>query len=162
MISRTPIPVLVAITLMLLLIIPAGAASIRHIDATVAENGDTSIVADYSLNWGERAIAYPAAVPLLSGVLGKNIQVTSVSPDKAELTIKHFVKVQQKPGSATYKTPAISLADARKELDKFWFGDMITLDGASGSLTFLFPDGEIIEYQGLTAIPSFEHVVSSQ
>ncbi|MEI7856888.1 MAG: hypothetical protein WCH85_05215 [Methanomicrobiales archaeon] len=160
MISRSPITVIVALTLMLLLVLPAGAASIRHIDATVAENGDTQIVAEYSLNWAEKAIAYPAAVPLLSGVLGNNVQVHSVTPEKAELTVKHFVTVQQQPGTTTYKTPAISVADVRKKIDTFWFGNIISLDGASGSLTFRFPDGETIDYKDLTAVPSFEHVVS--
>lgn len=157
---RSGIPVIVAITLMLLLVIPAGAASIRHIDATVAENGDTMIVADYSLNWAEHAIAYPAAVPLLSGVLGKNIQVHSFTPEKTELTIRNFVDVKQEQGTSTYKTPVLSLAAARKQLNKYWFGDIISLDGASGTLTFRFPDGETIEYKDLTAVPSFEHVVS--
>ena len=88
-------PVIVAISLMLLLVIPAGAVSIRHIDITVAENGDALIAADYSLNWAEQAIVYPAAVPLLLGALGKNIQVHSFSPDKTQLTVQHLVTVSQ-------------------------------------------------------------------
>ena len=59
MMLRESMPVIVAISLMLLLVIPAGAVSIRHIDVTVAENGDALIAADYSLNWVEQAIVYP-------------------------------------------------------------------------------------------------------
>ena len=173
MILRSVMPVIVAISLMLLLVIPAGAVSIRHIDVTVAENGDALIVADYSLNWAEQAIVYPAAVPLLSGALGKNIpvnsvshnntqlniQVHSVSPDKTQLTVQRLVTVGKNPGATNYKTPAFSLADARKELDKYWFSNMITLDITSGYLTIRFPDGETIEYRDLTSVPSFEHAV---
>lgn len=161
MFYRSALPVIVAISLMLLLVLPAGAATIRHIDATVAENGDMLIVADYSLNWTEEAIVYPAALPLLAGVLGKNFQVHSVTPDKVQLTVKNLVWVRQKQGTTTYETPAISLANAQKELDRFWFGDMITLDGTSGSLTIRFPDGETVEYQDLTAVPSFKHAIAS-
>ena len=156
---RESMPVIVAISLMLLLVIPTGAVSIRHIDITVAENGDALIVADYSLNWAEQAIVYPAAVPLLSGALGKNIQVHSVSPDKTQITVQHLVTVGQNPGATNYITPAFSLAGARKELDKYWFSNMITLDGASGYLTIRFPDGKTVEYQDLTSVPSFEHAV---
>ena len=157
--SRSVRLVIVAMSLMLLLVIPAGAATIRHIDATVAENGDTLIVADYSLNWAEQAIVYPAALPLLSGALGKNIQVNSVSPDNTQLTVQHLVTVSQTPNATSYETPAFSLAGARKELDKYWFSNMITLDGASGYLTIRFPDGETVEYRDLTSVPSFEHAV---
>ena len=159
MMLRKSMPVIVAIILMLLLVIPAGAVSIRHIDITVAENGDALIAADYSLNWAEQVIVYPAAVPLLSGALGKNIQVHSVSPDKTQLTVQHLVTVGQNPGATSYITPAFSLAGARKELDKYWFGNMITLDGASGDLTIRFPDGKTVEYRDLTSVPSFEHAV---
>ncbi|MFA4824329.1 MAG: hypothetical protein WC593_04140 [Methanoregula sp.] len=159
MISCKGIPVIVAITLMLLLVIPTGAVSIRHIDVTVAENGDALIVTDYTLNWAEQAIAYPAAVPLLSGALGKNIRVHSVSPGNSQLMVQHLVKVNQNQGITTYKTPAFSLSDARKELDKYWFGDIITLDGTSGSITIRFPDGQTVEYQDLTSVPSFEHAI---
>ncbi|MCX6698725.1 MAG: hypothetical protein NTV68_02165 [Methanomicrobiales archaeon] len=58
---------IVAASLMLLLVSPVGAVSIRHIDATVAVNGDTLIVADYTLDWVEQAIVYPAALSILSG-----------------------------------------------------------------------------------------------
>lgn len=156
---RQGLPVIMAISFMLLLVIPAGAVSIRHIDITVAENGDASIVADYSLNWVEQVMVYPAAVPLLSGALGKKVQVHSISPDNTQLTILHLATVSQNPGNTRYKTPAFSLADARKELDKYWFSNMITLDDASGYLTLRFPDGETIEYQDLTSVPSFEHVI---
>ncbi|MDO8872405.1 MAG: hypothetical protein Q7V05_06710 [Methanoregula sp.] len=159
MIFRSVMPVLVAISLILLLVIPAGAVSIRHIDVTVAENGDALIAADYSLNWAEQAIAYPAAVPLLSGALGKNVRVHTVSSGNTQLTIQHLVKVGQNPGTITYKTPAFSISDARTELDKYWFGNLITLDGTSGYLTIRFPDGEIVEYRDLNAVPSFEHAV---
>lgn len=154
-------PVIIAISVMLLLIIPAGAVSIRHLDVTVADNGDALIVADYSLNWAEQAIVYPAALPLLSGALGKNIRVHSVSPDNTQLTVQHLVTVGQNPGATSYKTPAFSLADAKNQLDKYWFSDMITLDGTSGYLTIRFPDGETIEYRDLTSVPSFEHVIPS-
>ncbi|MDP3396721.1 MAG: hypothetical protein Q8S57_08680 [Methanoregula sp.] len=157
---RECMPVIVAISLMLLLVIPAGAVSIRHIDITVAENGDALIAADYSLNWAEQAIVYPAAVPLLFGALGKNIQVHSVSPDKTQLTVQRLVTVGQTPGATRYKTPAFSLADARKQLDKYWFSNMITLDGKSGYITFRFPDGNSVEYRDLTSVPSFEHVIT--
>ncbi len=161
MMLRESMPVIVAISLMLLLVIPAGAVSIRHIDVTVAENGDALIAADYSLNWVEQAIVYPAALPLLSGALGKNIQVHFVSLDKTQLTVQHLVTVGQTPGATSYKTPAFSLADARKQLDKYWFGNMITLDGTSGYLTIRFPDGQSVEYRDLTSVPSFEHVIPS-
>ncbi len=161
MFYRSALPVIVAICLMLLVVIPAGAATIRHIDATVIENGDMLIVADYSLDWTEEAIVYPAALPLLSGMLGKNFQVHSVTPDNVQLTVKNLVWVRQKQGTTMYETPAISLANAQKELDKLWFGDMITLDGSLGSLTIRFPDGKTVEYQDLTVIPSFKHAVAS-
>ena len=160
MIVCKSMPVIVAISLMLLLVIPAGAVSIRHIDVTVAENGDVLIIADYSLNWAEQAIVYPAALPLLSGALGKNIRVHSVSPGNTQLTALHLVTVGKNPGATNYKTPAFTLSDARKELDKYWFSNMITLDGASGNLTIRFPDGETVEYRDLTSVPSFEHAVS--
>jgi hypothetical protein len=152
-------PVIVAISVMLLLVIPAGAVSIRHIDVTVAENGDAFIAADYSLNWAEQAIVYPAALPLLSGALGKNIRVHSISPDNTQLTVQHLVTVGQNQGATSYKTPAFSLAAAKKQLDNYWFSDRITLDGTSGYLTIRFPDGNSVEYQDLTSVPSFEHVI---
>ena len=159
MILRDGMTVIVAISLLLLLVIPAGAVSIRHIDVNVAENGDASIVADYSLNWAEQAVVYPAAVPLLSGALGKNIQVQSVTPGSTQLTVQHLVTVSQNPGTTNYKTPAFSLGDARKVLDKYWFSNMITLDGASGYITIRFPDGQTVEYKDLSSVPSFEHAV---
>jgi hypothetical protein len=144
---------------MILLVNPAEAVSIRHIDITVSVNGDALVVADYSLNWAEQAIVYPATVPLLAGSAGKNIRVHSVSFDKAQLTIRHFANVRQNLDTTTYNTPAFSLADASLELDKFWFGDMIALDGASGYLTIRFPDGATVEYQNLNSVPSLEHAV---
>jgi len=161
MILCKSMPVIVVISLMLLLVMPAGAVSIRHIDVTVAENGDALIAADYSLNWAEKAIVYPAALPLLFGGLGKNILVHSVSPDKTQLTVQHLVTVGKNPGSTNYKTPAFSLADARKQLDKYWFSKMVTLDGTSGDLTIRFPDGKSVEFRDLTSVPSFEHVIPS-
>jgi hypothetical protein len=151
----------VTIVLLMLLVIPANAASIRHVDATIAENGDAAFVAEYSLNWAEQVLVYPAAVPLLAGIAGKNIQVHSITPNEAQLTVLHFAKVVRTPGATLYKTPAFALSDARKKLDSYWFGDMVTLDGASASLTIRYPDGETIEYQDLTSIPSFEHMVLS-
>ncbi|WP_321504878.1 hypothetical protein [uncultured Methanoregula sp.] len=160
MIPRLAFPVTIA--LLLLLVLPAGAVSVRHIDATVAENGDTYIVADYSLSWAEKAIVYPAALPLLLASPKKNVQVISVSPEEVTLNVRHLVKVQQIPAARRYTTPAFSLADARKELDKYWFSHMVQLDGATGNLTIRFPDGEIIEHQDLTFVPSFEHVAGDR
>jgi hypothetical protein len=157
MFPRRFLPLVAAICL-ILLVVPAGAVTIKHIDAAVSENGDTLITADYTLEWAEKAIVYPAAVPLIQGYPKKNVQIVSVSPDKAQVSVQHLVKVTQMPDARRYTTPAFSLADARKEVGRFWFGDMITLDGTAGSLTIRFPDGEIIEYQDLTAVPSFEHV----
>jgi len=157
MIPRIVPAVFLAICL-LLLVLPAGALSIRHIDATVADNGDTLIRADYSLAWVEKAIVYPAAVPLIQGYPKKNVQILSVSPDTAQVRVQGLVRVTQMPDARRYTTPAFSLADARKDLDKYWFGNMIILDGTAGTLTIRFPDGEIIEHQDLSSVPSFEHI----
>lgn len=156
---RPVMSVIMAASLLLLLVFPVGAISIRHIDATVATNGDTFIVADYSLDWIEHAIVYPAALPLLSGAPKEKIQVHSISPGGARLTVRHLVKVRQAQNTTIYKTPAFSLADARHELDTYWFGPMITLNGASCSLTVRFPDGKTVGYQDITSVPSFEHAV---
>lgn len=142
-----------------LLLIPfVGAISISHIEATVAENGDTVIVADYSLEWTERAIVYPAALPLIQASPKKNVQILSVTPDSARIAVQHLVRVKETPDGRRYTTPSFSLADARKELDKFWFGSMISLDGREGSITIRFPDGEVTEYSDLTSVPSFDYV----
>ncbi len=150
---------IVAASLMLLLVSTVGAVSIRHIDAAVAVNGDTLIVADYTLDWIEQAIVYPAALTILSGAPKEKIQVQSISPGGAQLTVRHLVSVRQTQNMTIYKTPAFSLADARHELDTYWFGPMITLDGASCSLTVRFPDGKTVSYQDITSVPSFEHAV---
>lgn len=160
MISYKHMPVIVALLLMILLVVPAQAASIRHIDATVAENGDTSVVATYSLNWAEQAFVYPAALPLVAGLAGKNIQVHSITPSEAQVTVLGFTKVIKTPGATTYKTPAFGIADARKKLDTFWFANMVTLDGSSGTLTIRYPDGGTTEYADLTSVPSLEYVVT--
>lgn len=149
-----------AIILMILLVVPANAASIRHIDTTIAENGDAVIVADYSLDWAEQAFVYPAVAPLIAGLAGKNVQIHSITPGEAQLTALHFATVVRTSEKTTYTTTSFGLAEARKKLDSYWFGNMVTLDGASGSLTLRFPDGEIIEYPDLTSVPSFEHAVA--
>jgi hypothetical protein len=155
--SRTVL-FLALILSLILLSAPANAISIKHISATVADNGDTTFTGDYSLEWAERAIAYPAAAPLIQGYPKKNVQILSITPERAQVVVRHLVTVTQIPDARKYTTPAFSLADARKELDKFWFGSMITLDGTRGSLTIQFPDGTIIEHNDLTSVPSFEHV----
>jgi hypothetical protein len=159
MITPSGRTVIIALLLTLILVLPAGAVTLKSIRASVAENGDTTIVADYSLNWAEQAIAYPAALPLVSAASGKNTRVVSISPGQAEIVTRKFATVRQKPGAITYSTPPFSLSDARRELDKYWFGDMITLDAGSTLLTIVFPDGEMVQYRGLDSVPSFEHTV---
>ncbi|MFA4876584.1 MAG: hypothetical protein WC586_04160 [Methanoregula sp.] len=160
--SLGPVPVIIGVLCLLLLVLPAGAVSIQHIDATVAENGDTEIIADYTLSWVEKAAVWPAAIPLLYSSPKKNIDILSVSPNEARVNVKGLVKVRQIPDARKYTTPAFSLAEARKTLNTFWFGNMVALDGSAGTLTIRFPDGEIIEYQDLTTVPSFEHVTGNQ
>jgi hypothetical protein len=141
--------------------VPAGAVTVRHIDVTVAESGDAYIVADYSLNWIEQVVVYPAALSLLSLDTGKHTVIHSVSPDQARLTMQHFVKVQHTNNSTIYSTKAFSAVDAQRELNQLWFGGLVTLDLTSGSLTIRFPDGDTVENTDLTTIPAFVHTTTA-
>ncbi|HEX3001309.1 MAG TPA: hypothetical protein VHN82_02910 [Methanoregula sp.] len=156
--SRRTILILAVVLSLLFLAGTATAISIKHVDAIVSDNGDTLFTADYTLQWAERAIAYPAAVPLIQGYPKKDVQILSVTPERAQVVVQHLVTVQQLPDARKYITPGFSLANAKSELNKYWFGSMITLDGAAGSLSIHFPDGAIIEHKDLTTVPSFEHV----
>ena len=139
---------------------PVAAITVKHIDITVAENGDADITADYTMNWMEQAVVYPAALPLATAAAGDHAVIHSISPNRAQLTAKNFVSVLHTNGSTVYSTPAFSSGDAQRQLDRFWFANLVTLDLTSGTLTVRFPDGATGDYTGLSSVPSFMHTVS--
>lgn len=144
----------------LLLVTPAAAITVKHLDITVAENGDAYITGDYSMNWMEQAIVYPAGLSILSVNAPKHAVIHSVSPTKVQLTVQKLANVRHTNTSTVYTTPAFSIGDVTQELDKFWFSDMVTLDLAPGTLTLRFPDGVTVEDADLSSVPAFEHTVA--
>ncbi len=145
----------------LLCTVPVAAITVKHLDVTVAENGDAEITADYGMNWMEQAVVYPAGVSILAVKTPSNVVVHSVSPDRASLAVHKLVAVQRATGSTTYKTPAFSANDAQRMLNQFWFANLVTLDFAPGTLTIRYPDGATTEYSDLSSVPSFTHSVTA-
>lgn len=144
----------------LLLVIPAAAITVHHVDITVAENGDAYITGDYSMNWMEQVVVYPAALSLLSVNAPKQAVIHSISPTNVQLTVQNLANVRHTNTSTVYTTPAFSVGDVTQELDKFWFANMVTLDLASGTLTLRFPDGATVEDTDLSSVPAFGHAVA--
>ena len=145
----------------LVLVTPVLAITVKHIDITVAENGDACITGDYSMNWMEQMVVYPAGLSIVTVSPPKYTTIHSVSPSSVQVTVNKLVKVRHTNASTTYITPAFSGADATKELDKFWFANMVNLDLAPGTLTLRFPDGATVEDTDLTGVPSFTHTVAA-
>ncbi len=140
---------------------PVAALTVKHLDITVAENGDADITADYAMNWMEQAIVYPAGLSVLAANAPDHAVIHSISPDRVQLTVKNLVTVRHTKDATVYATPAFSAQDAQKELDRFWFANMVTLDLAHGTLTIRFPDGATTEDTDLSSVPSFVHTVSA-
>ncbi len=140
---------------------PVTAITVKHIDITVAENGDAYITGDYSMNWMEQMVVYPAGLSIVTVSPPKSATIHSISPSSVQVTVNKLVKVRHTNTSTTYITPAFSGADATKELDKFWFANMVNLDLAPGTLTLRFPDGATVADTDLTGVPSFTHTVAA-
>ena len=144
---------------MLLLLAPVGAITVKHLDITVAENGDASIIGDYSMNWIEQAVVYPAGVSILAVNAPEHAVVHSISPNQVQVTVQKLVQVRHNADSTVYTTPAFSASDAQKELDQFWFANMVSLDLTPGTLTMRFPDGVTVEDSDLSSVPSFVYTI---
>jgi len=145
---------------MLLLLAPAGAITVNHLDITVAENGDALITGDYSMNWIEQAVVYPAGVSILAVNAPDNAVIHSISPNQVRVTVQKLVQVRRTADSTVYTTPAFSASDAQKELDQFWFANMVSLDLTPGTLTLTFPDGATVEDSDLSSVPSFVYTIA--
>lgn len=145
---------------MLLLLAPVSAITVKHLDVTVAENGDATITGDYSMNWIEQVVVYPAGVSILAVNPPDHAVVHSVSPNQVKVTVQKLVQVRHTANSTGYTTPAFSASDAQKQLDRFWFANLVSLDLTPGTLTLRFPDGAIIEDSDLSSVPSFVHSIA--
>ena len=139
---------------------PVAAITVKHIDITVAENGDADITADYAINWMEQAIVYPAGLSILAINPSDRAVIHSISPDRVYLTVQGLVTVRHTDDSTIYSTPSFSVSDIQKQLDRFWFANIVTLDFAPGTLTIRFPDGTTVEDTDLSSVPPFVHTVS--
>jgi len=159
--TGTCMPAAVFLGILLIIAQPATALEVRHIDISVSANGDAFITADYRMNLVEQLAVYPAALPLIAANSGKKVVIHSVSPQGIVLTAPYLVNVRHIANATLYRTPSCSITDLQRELDKFWFGDLVNLDVTSGSVRITFPDGKIINYTDLTHIPSFEHAVAA-
>jgi len=147
---------------------PVQAFTAKNLDITVQENGDSVINFDYDLTWYENIvvlarIADPGAElkKALISQFNKPVEITGMSGNHLQLSVKEFASRQDKNGIVTIVTPGLSFKEAQKVLDQYWFAKFISPDFSPAVTRIHFPDGAVEEFDNLDTIPQVRHVISS-
>lgn len=143
---------------------PAAAFTMDRLDIAVLENGDAEITADYTLTWVERIVVYVriAQPELMLGQAlreysGKEVDVTSVTPGQAVLSVRDFAEVQETGGETFYITPTLDFSGAGQAVRGYWFSPFVSIDASPGLSTVSFPDGHQEAFFDTLVIPSITH-----
>lgn len=151
-----------------LLISPAAAFTAKNLDIVVQDSSDATITFSYELSWFEQAavlskIADPAEelAKALRRQFKKNVRVTSVSGNQAQLQVEKFAVVKEKDGQIILITPSLTFTNAKEALQKYWFAPFIVPDFSPDVTRVSFADGYAREFYNVEIIPSVGHVVGT-
>ncbi len=158
----------ILILVIILVASPVQAFTAKNLDITVKDNTDAIITFDYDLNWYENIavfsrIADPATelAKALKGQFGKNVEVTSVSGNRAQFLVEKYASLTQNNGAVSVNTPSLSFKDAENVLNKYWFAQFISPDFSPEITRISFPDGYTEEFYNQDQIPSIHHSINT-
>ena len=148
---------------------PVHAFTAKTLDITVQENTDAVIVFDYELSWFENiAVFMHIADPgtelkkALESSYGKPVLVIKSNGGESEFMVQGFASKEERGGTVTLITPALSFADAEKILNQYWFAPLISPDFSPAVTRVNFPDDYTEEFYNQISIPALRHTLGTR
>jgi len=148
---------------------PVHAFTAKTLDITVQENTDAVIAFDYGLSWFENiAVFMRIADPgtelkkALESSYGKPVLVTKSNGGESEFMVQGFASKEERGGTVTLITPALSFADAEKILNQYWFAPLISPDFSPAVTRVNFPDDYTEEFYNQISIPALRHTLGTR
>ena len=154
------------ILVIILVACPVQAFTAKNLGITIQDNTNAIITFDYDLTWYENIVVFSQIVDpsdelakALKNQFGKNVEVTSVSGNHAQLLIENFASSTVNDGVVSLNTPSLSFKYAEKVLNKYWFAQFISPDFSPEITRVSFPDGYTEEFYNQDQIPSVRHSI---
>ena len=154
-----------------LMVSPVAAYNVEELHIEILPDGNATVIAGYSLNWGEY-IAYSLildrenlAEEAMENALNKDVQVNYITGDEASVTIPSFAKVVETDSAVSYLSPKLPYDKIDDYSEKFDLPllsnfvvdtDLLTPD----KTIITFPDGYSVNYSKPYAggfVPSITH-----
>jgi len=147
---------------------PVHAFTAKTLDITVQENTDAVIAFDYELSWFENiAVFMRIADPgtelkkALESSYGKPVLVIKTDGGESRFMVQGFASKEERDGTVTLITPALSFADAEKILNQYWFAPLISPDFSPAFTRVNFPDDYTDEFYNQISIPAIRHTLTA-
>ena len=147
---------------------PVQAFTAKSLEIAVQPNADAVITFDYELSWVENiAVFMRIADPglelkkALESNYKKAVDVTVADGGRSQFIVRGFVSPQERNGTVTMKTPALSFVKAQKVLNQYWFAPFVNPDFSPETTRVSFPDGYSEEFANEIRIPAISHTLNS-
>lgn len=146
---------------------PAQAFTAKSLDIAVQPNANAVITFDYELSWVENiAVFMRIADPglelkkALESNFKKPVDVAVADGGRSQFIVQGFASSQERDGTTTMKTPALSFVEAQKVLNQYWFAPFINPDFSPEVTRVIFPDGYFEEFANEISIPAIRHTLN--
>jgi hypothetical protein len=156
---KTTIMIAIIYAALIFAIYPVQGFVADHIDYSIHNNGDATVTADYTMNWGEQiALMVPTVKDQFSNTIkseyGDKAEVISISDSHAQFTIPDYGVVTD-----TYvQSPYISFENIKSRIDKYWFMKYLDIDYSPTITTITFDNNKIYTYNDVMVIPAVTNI----
>ena len=81
---------------------------------------------------------------------------------ESRFIVQDFALKEERDGTVTLITPALSFADAEKILNQYWFAPLISMDFSPAVTRVNFPDDYTEKFYNQISIPALRHALRTQ
>jgi hypothetical protein len=158
----------ILILVLILVACPAQAFTAKNLDISIQSNTDATVTFSYDLTWYENIVVFSRIVDptteltrALESQFGKNVEVYSVSGNRAQFLVENFASRSVNNGEVSLSTPPLPFRNAQKVLDRYWFAQFVTPDFSPEVTRISFPDGYSEVFYNQDQIPSVSHTMDT-
>lgn len=160
--------IILIVFLLVAIAMPVSGFTADQLAVRVLESGDAEIVFDYRLTWIERVVVFskiadpkPGIQRTLEGMYTKPVHVNTVTTQSTSITVRGLATIHESDMGRVYTVPGIDFSKLTKNIDKYWFAPLISIDLSPSVTIVTFPDGTTQYFSDVTALPPISHTVVS-
>lgn len=153
--SKYIIGSIVICIILAIVVFPAQAFRVDHLDYSISANGDAVVSADYELTFIEKiALMVPTIKDEVSKAIkteyGEKSEIIMMNETRAQFTIPGFADKYP-----TYiQTPSLNFSRIQARVDAYWFIKALNIDYSPTVTTIRFFDGTVHTYNDVMFIPA--------